>query len=156
MNPTLSTGSRPQPAGDDREAPSSVVNAFQPLINWHRVLGFIFLVAAGALPWMMHEQYLTATTMLELTRTAGPWPPASFEWFGLGCGLVAILNAVAFFRSSSGLARFAGTRKVTDLHPALRRLRTVWLILGLSAVLTGGTLAAARWLMEKAQPAAQQ
>ena len=52
--------------------------------------------------------------------------------FGFVCSFLALANAVFLFRCASGLRYFVDSRRVFDLHTAMRRLRALWLVFGVS------------------------
>ena len=150
MSPDLTPGARALPRDSEREAPSAVLSGCQPMVLRHRILGFTFLAAAGVTPWYLFEVAAGDRLMASASRQTGLWPPEWTEWFGIGCGVLAFLTAVTCFASSAALAAFMETRRIPELHHALRRVRMVWRVLGISILLTGGTLAAARWKVQKA------
>ena len=60
--------------------------------------------------------------------------------FGFVCSILALTNAVFLFRCASGLRYFVDSRRVFDLHAAMRRLRTLWLVFSVSFAAVTATI----------------
>lgn len=117
---------------DEREAPSVILHACQIQSRWQVVCGIVFLPLAAALPWWLMEM---SDRMRLFAKATGQLPgdmPERVLIFGFGCSFLALANAVFLFRCASGLRYFVDSRRVLDLHAALRRLRALWLVFGIS------------------------
>lgn len=122
-------------AGDDREAPSSIINACTSQARWHLVTGLVCCGVAGLLFWAAYEMAESARIISE---AGGPGPSLPHGWqlaWGAECSLLALSNALLLFRSYSAMCRLRESRRVSDLHRALRRVRAVWRMLALSPLL---------------------
>jgi hypothetical protein len=133
--------------GEDREASSSIVTACHKLSHCHLALGLVLVTLAAVVPWWLFEISNRLRIFDEVYRLRAPDPtlspspaPDNMANFGIACGVIAILNAGILFRCCSGLRSFARTRRVVDLFPAVRRLRTMWRVFSVSMLLVIGTL----------------
>jgi hypothetical protein len=131
---------RVRPEGEDREASSGVIYACHTLARCHVILGLVLLTLAVVVPWWLYEK----SRLVKMITEANNWPPTDqpdlIKHFGVACGAIALLNATVLFRCSAGLKRFARSRRVVDMHPAVRRLRTMWLVFGISMLAVVGAL----------------
>ncbi len=132
--------SRIRPEGEDREATSGVIYACHTLARCHAILGLVLITLAVVVPWWLYEK----SRLVTMIAGAKNWPPTDqpdlIKNFGVACGIIALLNATVLFRCSTGLKRFARSRRVVDMYPAVRRLRTMWLVFGISMLLVVGAL----------------
>jgi hypothetical protein len=138
--------SRIRQEGEDREASSGIVSACHSLSHCHFALGIVLVTLAAVVPWWLFEisnrlRIFDEIHILQHAPGRSPSPvPDRLANFGIACGVIAILNAAILFRCCSGLLNFARSRRVVDMHPAVRRLRTMWRIFGVSMLLVIGTL----------------
>lgn len=121
---------------DEREAPSSVINACKTTALWHLLLGFLFLSLAGTIPWFLAERFAVNRAMMVLRGY--PEPVHDLTVSGVFCG-AALLCSLMMFRSWYGLHSFAKERRANLVQPALRHLRWAWRTMAVA------TLAAAIW-----------
>lgn len=131
--------------GSDREAPSAIVNAAGGLSRWMLALGMVTLTFVITAPWFL----LSAVEMIRTYREAIGQPGG---WFAdaqrnrilcVVCAGLAVVNALCMIRACNAIREFAASRLVSDLHLGMRRLRTVWCVLGMTlALVIGGALAA--------------
>jgi hypothetical protein len=132
--------------GEDREASSGIISACHSLARCHVILGIVLLTLAGVVPWWLYEissqLRIRDEIRLLFTNPGGPSSPNP-DWvakFGVACGVIAAINTAFLFRCALGLRYFSQSRRVVDLHPAVRRLRTTWFVFSLSMLLVIGTL----------------
>jgi hypothetical protein len=134
--------------GEDREASSGIVSACHKLSHCHVAFGLILVTIAAVVPWWLFEisnrlRMFDEIHHLQIPGAADlpPSPaPDRMANFGIACGVIAILNAGILFRCCFGLRSFARTRRVVDLFPAVRRLRTTWFVFSISMLLVIGFL----------------
>jgi len=135
--------------GGAREAPSSILNASQSLARWQLWSGLMAVALAGVLPWfVLLTLDINRLTAQAMGREFALQEKESLLLAGL-FALVPALNAVCLFRSGAALRRLSDSRLVSDLHTALRRLRTAWCLLGLTLLSAGGYMlytAVLRWM----------
>lgn len=120
---------------EDREAPSHVVNACTSQARWHLVAGLVGCGLAGILFWTVYE---LAESDRIISEAGGPRPALPPDWqlaWGGEFSLLALTNALLLFRSFSAMCRLAESRRVSDLHLVLRRVRAVWRMFALSPLL---------------------
>jgi hypothetical protein len=132
MNPSQAILNAQREGAPGREAPSSIINASQSLVALHAALGCICLALAVVFGWR---------TLLSLR-----WEEVLLQWEGHAplldknkililtgvAGILPMVNAIAFFRCARALRKFCRTHLVTDLYPAMCRLRAVWRTLSLT------------------------
>lgn len=117
---------------DEREARSVILHACLTQSRWQVACATVFLTLAAAVPWWLVEM---SDRMRMLAKSTGQAPgemPERVLIFGFGCSFLALVNAVLLFRCASGLRYFVDSRRVFDLHTAMRRLRALWLVFGIS------------------------
>lgn len=125
---------------DEREARSVILQACQTQARWQIACGTAFLTLAAAVPWWLMEM---SDRMRLTAKVAGQAPgemPDRVLIFGIACSFLALANAVFLFRCASGLRYFVDSRRVFDLHTAMRRLRALWLIFGISFAAVTATI----------------
>jgi hypothetical protein len=126
--------------GEDRQAPSSVVNACTSQARWHLVLGLFCCGWAGILFWATYEMVEGA----RIIRDAGGPPPLlpagwMLAWGG-ECSLLALGAGLLLLRSFSAMRRLKESRRISDLHRTLYRVRTVWRMFALAPLLAAAPL----------------
>ncbi|HWB06362.1 MAG TPA: hypothetical protein VG796_25285 [Verrucomicrobiales bacterium] len=132
---------RLRPEGEDREASSNVVHACQVIAHCHLALGIFLIVLAATATWWIFEishrlRIIDEFRLIDSPEGTAPSPnPDIILNFGVAVGVLCILNAGILFRCRNGLRAFTRTRRVSDLHPAMRRLRTMWLFFSISMLL---------------------
>lgn len=118
-----------------REAPSSVINACTSQARWHLVTGLVCCAIAGLLFWGIREM---AETGRIISEAGGPRPTLPLGWHLAWAGeisLLALANGLLLFRSYSAMRRLKESRRVSDLHITLRRVRAVWRMFALAPLL---------------------
>jgi hypothetical protein len=132
--------------GEDREASSNVVHACQVVARCHLALGIALIVLAATVPWWLFEishrlRIIDEFRLIDSPEGTAPSPnPKMVLNFGVACGVICVLNAGILFRCRNRLRAFIQTRRVSDLHPAMCRLRTMWLFFSISMLLVAGSL----------------
>ena len=121
---------------EEREAPSSIINACKTTAMWHLFIAFAFLSLAATIPWFLAERF-AATRALMILRGFSE-PQRDFTLAAVFSG-TAFLCALLMFRSWYGLHTFARQRRANMVQPALRHLRRAWRTMAFA------TLAAAAW-----------
>ncbi len=126
---------------DAREARSVVVHACSVQWRWQVGLGLVLLTVAVTLSWWLLELSDRVSLMDKAFQHAPPLPPLHVRYFALGGSFLCVLNAGLLFFCASGLRYFVDSRLVLDLHAAMRRLRWLWRIFGMSVALVTGAVA---------------
>lgn len=121
--------------GADREAPSSIVNASQSLVRWHFMMGIVLVGIAFTLAWYVWLSLQWAEVMSLIRGDPVVVSGRGILVIVALSAALPLLNAAAFFRSGAALHRFSRSRLVSDLHPAMYRLRAVWRMLSLTLTL---------------------
>jgi hypothetical protein len=129
--------------GDEREAPSAIVNACHSQVKWHLIMTIVCLTLVVTIPWTLYQTAENVRLMTKANRQPATVIPDFIMGFGAGCGFFALINALVLFRCSTGLRAFSESRRIVDLHRAMRRLRTVWRVFSISLTLVVLTVAAA-------------
>ncbi len=127
----------------DREAPSAIVNASQMLVRWHFSLAAVCLTLAVTVPWFLTGLFRYYRLVGKATGTESMWTEHNILIAAGGAAAVAGLNALCLLRCGAALRAFAKSRLVSDLHRAMRRLRTVWRMAALTGLLIAGALVTA-------------
>jgi hypothetical protein len=131
-----------RPGDDDREAPSGVINACQSMVRTHFLLGVLHLIFTWSVPWLLYQM----SEKVRLVSRANGQPPARLGDYmliaGIGFGSLALILALLFFRSAGALRVAGETRRLTALHRALRRVRTVWRVFAVTLLLAAVAIAA--------------
>ena len=94
------------------------------------------LTLSATAPWIIYEKS-EYVRILSIATGKAPLIPLDYlqGWAG-GCGFIAALNALFLFRSAAALRLVGESRRVSDLHRALRRVRMAWGLMSLSLLLT--------------------
>ncbi len=122
----------------EREARSVVVHACSAQWRWQAGLGMVLITVAVTVAWWLMEISDRMALMEKAFGHVPPVPPQHVAAFGFGCSILCLLNAAMLFNCASRLHSFVSSRRVLDLHAALRRLRFLWRFVGFSvAVVTG-------------------
>jgi len=131
--------------GSDREVPSAIVNATSGLSRWMLALAMVTLTFVITAPWFLFSVVELIRTFREATGQPGGWfaDAQHNRILCLACAGLALVNALCMIRACNAIREFAASRLVSDLHLGMRRLRTVWCVLGVTlALVIGGALAA--------------
>lgn len=129
--------------GDDREAPSAIVNASQILIRWICSLGVICLTLTVSAPWFIHALFQYRQRVSLAMNVPSIWTEQNILIVTGAAAALPALNAVCLLSCGAALRQFSRTRLVNDLHRAMRRLRTVWFMAALTALLIAAALVTA-------------
>lgn len=130
-----------RPHEEERQAPSVIVNACQSVAKWLLALAFFFLPLAASIAWAVREM-AESVRLYGLLRKEPPPSTQVMAIAGAIFGALVAVHVILLIRCSLGLRSFAASRKVIDLHSALRRLRTLWRVFSLSLLLIALTVIA--------------
>ena len=115
------------PANDDagRQAPSPIIDACQRLIPWHYLLTLGWLAGGAVNLWARHMQQRMDAVFAQL-QVQRPEPIISPAAVTLMLIFIPLTFAFLSLRLAWALQKFARTGLISDLHPAMKRLRAVW------------------------------
>jgi hypothetical protein len=129
--------------GGDREAPSAIVNASQTLIRWLYSLAVICLTLTVSAPWFTHALFQYQQRIAMAMNVPTIWTEQNILIATGAAAALPALNALCLLNCGAALRQFSRTRLVNDLHRAMRRLRTVWFMAALTALLMAASLVTA-------------
>lgn len=124
---------------DEREARSVIVHACSAQWRWQTGLGLVLIPLAVVIPWWLLE-VSDQMALLDKGGHSAPILPMYVRAFGFGCSILCLLNAALLFFCASGMRYFVESRRVLDLHAAMRRLRWLWRVFGTSVALVTGAV----------------
>lgn len=127
------------PGEDEREARSVIVHACSVQWRWQVGLGLVLITVAVTVTWWLLE-VSDQMALMEKGGRVSTVPPMHVLAFGFGCSMLCLMNAGLLFYCASGLRYFVDSRRVLDLHAAMRRLRWLWRVFGMSVVLVTGAV----------------
>jgi len=121
--------------GDQREAPSAIIYACHSQVKWHIAAGLVCLTLFATIPFALYQTAEQDRLVRILMGRRPTIIPDCIMGYGAGCGFLALINALFLFRCANGLRAFAQSRRIIDLHRAMRRLRSVWRVFSISLML---------------------
>ena len=114
------------PANDaGRQAPSPIIDACQRLIPWHYLLALGWLAGGAVNFWARHLQQRMDAVFAQL-QVQRPNPSISPVVVTLISIFIPLGFAFLSLRLAWALKKFVHTGLISDLHPAMKRLRAVW------------------------------
>ncbi len=137
--PLRSSNRQPLNEGE-REARSVIVYSCSAQWRWQAGLGMVLITVAVTVAWWLMEISDRMALMEKAFGHVPPLPPQQVAAFGFGCSILCVLNAAMLFNCASRLRSFAASRRVLDLHAALRRLRLMWGVFAVSAAMVTGVM----------------
>ena len=100
----------------------------------------VLITVAVTVAWWLMEISDRMALMEKAFGRVPPLSPKHVAAFGFGCSILCLLNAALLLNCAGRLRSFVRSRRVLDLHAALRRLRLMWRVVAVSVAMVTGVM----------------